>query len=188
MIPIGRRNSSRSISPGWVGTRCVGTRTIVSPLRCHLAVIHNLHCARSRLCPHKTDAVPVIDSDAVLAQSCTSQSFQPITRRHTQLNKGHHRIKLIKLSSGGSPKRSGKSSASSPGGRACLTSAGISTAGDSVEAALGQAVDLGEQLGHMHCSSPGQPGTPGPTSILPAPFPPPIKCPGLATHSLTSLS
>jgi hypothetical protein len=43
-------------------------------------IVHDLNLVGTMLCPEKTDAVLIIDPDAVLALPVASQWFKPITR------------------------------------------------------------------------------------------------------------
>ncbi len=65
--PIGLRNSSSSISPGWIGARCVGIRTMVYSL----VIVDNLYCFWPTIGPNEANTILIIDPNAVLAHSRT---------------------------------------------------------------------------------------------------------------------
>jgi hypothetical protein len=67
-------------------------------------IIHDLDACRSALGPFKTNAVLVIDADAVLAGSFSFKRFEPVTRRYAQIVERCRRIDLIELAKGGFPK------------------------------------------------------------------------------------
>ena len=94
------RNSSRSISPGCVGSRSDGTRIIPHLL----VVIHKLYVRRPCFRPTEADSVPVIDPNAKLAPSATRQLFQAVPRRDSQFTERLHRIHQIELASCDTPK------------------------------------------------------------------------------------
>src|SRR3989338_7680705 len=77
LISIGRRNSSRSISPG-----CMFCNL---PISFSLAVVDYLDHIRAVARPHKTDAPLIVDADAVLPFSIIFQCFEPIGRRHLRI-------------------------------------------------------------------------------------------------------
>jgi hypothetical protein len=63
--PLGVRNSSKSISPGCVGGRCVGTRIIMS-ISIYSVVVNNFGLLGSCFGPDETDSILVIDANAML--------------------------------------------------------------------------------------------------------------------------
>src|SRR5208283_1818219 len=88
VMPRGRRNSSRSISPGCVVTLCIfhpvaGLLIVIFILQS--VVIGDLYIVRSIVLPDKADAVLIVDPYAVLATSIALQSLQSISRRSTQI-------------------------------------------------------------------------------------------------------
>jgi len=48
-------------------------------------IVYNLNGIRPGIGPNETDAIPDIDSDAVLTFTITHKSFQAIARRYTEL-------------------------------------------------------------------------------------------------------
>ena len=67
VMPIGFKNSSSSISPGWVGVLCVGIRIIVPSYNFVLMVICNFNIFRAILSPYETNAVSIVYADAMLS-------------------------------------------------------------------------------------------------------------------------
>lgn len=92
--PIGSRNSRNSISPGCVGTRCVGT-LIMLPLES--VVIDDFDVGRPGVGPAKTNSVTPVDADAVLPPTIGPKGLQPVARRHRQVTERGGRIHLLKL-------------------------------------------------------------------------------------------
>jgi hypothetical protein len=82
--PIGLRNSSRSISPGCVGTRFVGIRTFCT-LPSLSVVVYKLNFIWAYICPYKTNSILVIDADTILSRSISTQRFKTISWRYAQL-------------------------------------------------------------------------------------------------------
>src|ERR1035437_4307221 len=88
VMPRGRRNSSRSISPGCVVTLCnfhpvAGLFIVILVLQS--VVIGDLHIVRPIVLPDKADAVLIVDPYAVLPAPVTLHSLQPVPRRSTQV-------------------------------------------------------------------------------------------------------
>jgi hypothetical protein len=67
-------------------------------------IINNLNLIRAVICPNKTEAILVIDPDAVLAFPLSGQFFQMITRGDAEFIDRFYRIKLIQFPGGYSPK------------------------------------------------------------------------------------
>jgi len=66
----------------------VGTRIISLPPIGNYTlsvIVYNLNGIRPGIGPNETDAIPNIDSDAVLTFTITHKSFQAIARRYTEL-------------------------------------------------------------------------------------------------------
>ena len=97
--PRGLRNSSRSISPGWVGGWCVGSRRATNGffLR-RLVVVGDFDLVGIPVLPRKAHPVLFIDPDTILTCPVTHKSFQTVTRRHSQLVKTSNTIELRQLS------------------------------------------------------------------------------------------
>ena len=70
-----------------------------------LVVIHNFNLIGSGIRPKETDAILVVDSDAMLPLSISNQRFQPITRRNSQFVQCGYGIKLVEFSSGDFPEQ-----------------------------------------------------------------------------------
>ena len=68
-------------------------------------VVHYLYLRRSALCPNETDAVLVVDSDAVLPLPISSECLQLIPWWNSEIVKGDHRVKLVELASRHCPRR-----------------------------------------------------------------------------------
>src|ERR1035438_6074541 len=76
-MPRGAKNSSRRISPGWMG----GSRSLFAmPVIASLMIIDNLDVLRSALSPDETDSPLVVDSDAMLTLPVAGQSLDPVSR------------------------------------------------------------------------------------------------------------
>jgi hypothetical protein len=75
-------------------------------------IINDLNLIWSRACPLKTDAILVVDSNAILASTISSKFFKLIAWWDTQFLEYFDRVKLIQFPSGNSPNVGG---ASSPG-------------------------------------------------------------------------
>lgn len=72
----GLTNSSRSISPGWVGGRFFGSRRPTSVIVCDCDFV----CMA--FLPCETDSILLIDADTVFILRFTFQEFEMIPRRH----------------------------------------------------------------------------------------------------------
>jgi hypothetical protein len=48
-------------------------------------IVHYFHVVRISVAPDKTNAVPVVDADTVLAFPVSAQAFQTVARRHEQV-------------------------------------------------------------------------------------------------------
>src|SRR3990172_7326950 len=105
VIPRGFRNSSSSISPGWVGGRCVGSRrrTKGFPLD-PLVIVRDFDVVGIAVLPPKTDPVLVVDANAVLPCAVAAEALQPIAGRDTQLSQAADSIELRQLATGSRPK------------------------------------------------------------------------------------
>ena len=67
------------------------------------SIIHNFDFGWSGVCPHKADAVLVIDSDAILSSSISFQSFKAVTRWYPKFTKRINRVKLVQFSASNPP-------------------------------------------------------------------------------------
>src|ERR1019366_4652076 len=100
VTPIGTRNSSRSISPGCVGGRCVGRRLWTSaPRSARLVVVCDFNFVGIPVLPLEADPELVVDANAVLSGSVAFQAFEAIARGHVQLAEISHPIELCQLAS-----------------------------------------------------------------------------------------
>src|SRR5690606_18346242 len=94
--PSGTKNSSRSISPGWVGGRCVGRRRCTSgDVSVGLVVVRDFDLVGIAFLPPETDPVLFVDADAVLSGAVTPQPLQVIARGNAQLRQLPHAIDLV---------------------------------------------------------------------------------------------
>jgi len=76
-------------------------------------VVHNFDRIWPGISPNKTDAVLLINPDAMLTFSIPLESFQAVTGRDMQFTNRSYRVKLVELSSSYSPQRLETPSASS---------------------------------------------------------------------------
>ncbi len=60
-------------------------------------IINNLYLIWASCFPNKTDTILIVNSDAMLSMTISSQTFKPIPRREEQLLNRLHRIQLIQL-------------------------------------------------------------------------------------------
>ena len=97
---IGKK-SSRSASPGCVGGRSVGMRTINSSkesvARRSSVIIYNLYGSRPALGPDETDPVLVVDANAVLPASVPTQCFEPTATRLPQVRNRAGRVQVVEF-------------------------------------------------------------------------------------------
>ncbi len=105
--PIGSRNSLSSISPGWVGGRCVGStrRTSAARPRGALVVVSDFDLRGIAVLPAKADAVLSVDPDAVLAEPVALQAFQPIPWGNPEVIQSIDPMQLVELSPRDRPNR-----------------------------------------------------------------------------------
>jgi hypothetical protein len=88
VIAIGFKNSSSSISPGWVGARFLGNLVfIVEDIEARragslpaLVVVRNFDLIGISILPTETDPILLIDTNTCLSRPITLQHFQPVTR------------------------------------------------------------------------------------------------------------
>ncbi len=64
-----------------------------------LVVVGKLHIVRAVLFPHETEAVLIIDPDAVLPRPAVQQGLQTVPRRRPKIGKLNRGIHLIQLTS-----------------------------------------------------------------------------------------
>src|SRR4051812_23936000 len=101
---IGLRNSSRRISPGWVGSRGVGTRTIGASLAAISSmVVHDFDVVRLVLGPDEADPVLVVDPNAVLALSIAGEGLEAFAGRDPEIGEALGGIELVELAKGHGP-------------------------------------------------------------------------------------
>ncbi len=86
-MPMGFRNSSRRISPGWILDILL---MIFISLR---VIIRDLHPISVPVPPFKADPPLIVDGDGVLALAISGQGVEPVPRRHPQILKGERRVK-----------------------------------------------------------------------------------------------
>ena len=76
----------------------MGTRMTEFNPRCsELVIINDLDIRRAGTRPRETDAILVVDPNAVLSSAISTQCFQPIARRNPQLIQSHDRIQLVQF-------------------------------------------------------------------------------------------
>jgi len=93
VIAIGFRNSSSSISPGWVGARFRGnlvfivddteTRRAERPLE--LVVVRNFDLICIPVLPTETDSIPLVDANTCQSFPITLQHLQPVAKWHREV-------------------------------------------------------------------------------------------------------
>jgi hypothetical protein len=98
-------------------------------------VVDDLDLARSERSPDKTDTVLVVNADAVLTFPVTTEGFEAVVWRCSEVGESCSSVELVELSASDRPKRLGASCACSFGGR-------------TVEDVLGTAI--GEGLNHAN--------------------------------------
>src|SRR4051812_22597092 len=105
-MPNGCRNSSNSISPGWVGGRWVGNRRCTrAATGARLVVVRDFDVVGIAVLPSETDPILFVDANAVLATTRTTEQFQTITRRNRQLRQFAYPIQLREFPCDHSPER-----------------------------------------------------------------------------------
>src|SRR5947207_1839290 len=78
---MGIRNSSRSISPGCVGSQSVGTRImLLAPMTWFSVVIGDLHVLRPIVGPHKSNSVMLVDAMLHRSLSFLAQFYRFVPR------------------------------------------------------------------------------------------------------------
>jgi len=95
-------NSARSISPGWVGARSVGNRREMSPFA-GLVVVRDLDFIGISVLPTETDAILLVDPNAVLAPTTSAQWLESISWWNRKMSKIPDPVDLIQLSSSNGP-------------------------------------------------------------------------------------
>jgi hypothetical protein len=89
LIPSGLRNSSRSISPGCVGGRRVGSRRRtmagLGGARRALVVVRDLDFVCIARLPTEAHAIAIVDPDAVVPRAIPAEPFQPVARRDQKI-------------------------------------------------------------------------------------------------------
>ena len=107
----GLRNSSNSISPGWVGGRFSGSLPLVkdespafpvAPLL-RLVVVRDLNFVCISVLPVEADAILFVDPYAVLTSPVTPQRLQFVPRRYGQVSDDRNPIELVQLPLSHSP-------------------------------------------------------------------------------------
>src|SRR5580693_6633230 len=83
LISAGRRNSSRRISPGGIGSSFF----FMALLRHWLMIIDDFNVKRVAFEPMETESPLIVDSNAMLALAISRQCFQAISGRETQVVK-----------------------------------------------------------------------------------------------------
>jgi hypothetical protein len=96
-------NSSRSISPGCVVTRCTfqpsaGLSILIEPsFLFSSVVIDNLYVFRAVLFPEEADSEFFVDSNAELASPVALQGFQSISGRHPEVPQFRGEVNPVQL-------------------------------------------------------------------------------------------
>src|SRR5699024_3006764 len=85
--PSGTMNSSRSISPGWMG-RSFRAMTNAS------VVIDDFNIEGITIMPAETNAKLIVDANAVLASTVAFERLQPMARRNTRKVVCRRRVQL----------------------------------------------------------------------------------------------
>ncbi len=80
VIPNGPKNSSISISPGCVGSLCVGT-LIITNLQ-FLMIVYNFNLIWAIIRPNEANAKLIVDSNAMLTMAITLESFKQVAWRY----------------------------------------------------------------------------------------------------------
>ena len=84
------RNSSKSISPGCVGVRIVGTR-IISYLPNLSMIINDFNLVGGRVYPVKTYSIRVIDPYTMLTNPLAGKFIQPVSGWNAKLRQPFYR-------------------------------------------------------------------------------------------------
>src|SRR5690606_10442288 len=110
------RNSSRSISPGDVGGRSVGSRRAGGGgLECPLVIVRDLDLVgMAVVLPPEADAVLVGDADAVLPGPVAAESLEPVSWRNAQRVQRPDAVQLLELAPGHRPAFRRKRAARAP--------------------------------------------------------------------------
>jgi hypothetical protein len=115
VMPRGLINSSSSISPGSVGGRSRGSRRVTNspePAGCpipwrFLMIIRDFDRVGTSRFPSKAYSILLVDPDAVLPRTVTSQSFKAISRGNGKFRKLPYPIHLIEFPPGYLPQPAG---------------------------------------------------------------------------------
>ena len=73
-------------------------------------VVDDLDLLGALTCPTESDAVALIDPDAVLATAVATEALEPIARRSSQVIEKGRRLDLVQLAAGDRPQRRGAGS------------------------------------------------------------------------------
>jgi len=103
-MPKGRRNSSKSISPGCVGGRRRGKRRpppwgirALSRMSPALVVVGDLNFAGICCLPAETNAILIVDANTVLPLPFSSEAFQPVPGRDRQVSEIGNPAQLVQF-------------------------------------------------------------------------------------------
>src|SRR5262245_25282575 len=92
----GARNSSRRISPGWIGAR-----DFLAIASCSSMIVGNLNRFRVTAGPHEAEPVLIVNSDRVRSSANALQCFQVVTRHGTQVIEHLGAVEHDQLATGG---------------------------------------------------------------------------------------
>src|SRR5574341_1665686 len=97
LIPSGFMNSSRRISPGWIGWSSF-LRAIWTPSM----IVNDLDVVRVPRSPDEADSPPVIDADAMLSLAGAFQRLEPVARGDPQVVQRPGAVQVQQLPAGDS--------------------------------------------------------------------------------------
>src|SRR5207302_9714004 len=89
--PSGFMNSSRRISPGGIGSRCLVPMSVS-------VIVDEFHIRCIGIIPPKADAPLIVDADTVLALPGSAQRLEPIAGRDHQVLDGPRAMQVQQLS------------------------------------------------------------------------------------------
>src|SRR5258708_15327671 len=93
--PSGFMNSSRRISPGWIGISFLAiSRSLV--------IVHDFDCVNVAVSPLKANTPLIVDADAVLPPPVPLQALQPVPRQIRERLQVGRGIQDVQFSQGGS--------------------------------------------------------------------------------------
>src|SRR5574340_1449694 len=89
--------SSRSISPGWIGRRCMGLVFGIAMIALPLMVVTDLDVIGITIGEAKANTPLVIDGDCMLALAISLQRVKPVPRWHPQVVESRREVDVLEL-------------------------------------------------------------------------------------------